>query len=103
MDRLRLLVPPVEGFLFTACACSQLSKVPDRRGTLAAELAAAIEPLRGALDAFPFTIGLEHIAWLSSRLFNLKKVQQKHHPYNSSSGEKINKQIAEEGQDKDRS
>lgn len=64
--RLRLLAPPTARLLLTFGGCSQLSKVPGIRGTLEGELAAATEPLRGALEAFPFAIGLGQTAWFSS-------------------------------------
>lgn len=68
--RLRLLAPPTERFFTEFGACSQLSRVPGTREAVEAELFATREPLRGALEAFPFVIGLGQ-ALLSSQLFNL--------------------------------
>lgn len=56
--RLRLLPPVIEEFLFILCDRSQLSNVPDTRGMLDTAFVAIEEPLRGALEAFPFAIGL---------------------------------------------
>ena len=56
--RLRLLAPPTEWILLAPGDGSQFSCAPETRGILGDEFAIAAEPLRGALEAFPFVTGL---------------------------------------------
>ena len=70
MRRLRLLVALIECIFLTLGGCSHLSSAPYVRGKLREEFA-AIGPVRGPLEAFPFIIGLGLTTLLSSKMFNL--------------------------------
>lgn len=57
--RLLESAPPIELILLALGVCSQFSGASEIRGVFGDDLATFAEPLRGALEAFPFVTGLE--------------------------------------------